>query len=181
MKSVITGVLAVLIAGGAATYIIANNEPAKEEGEKVETVSNEETTATEQVTIEPPTERTLTAPKSRHPWKNFKREEIQAEIDKGGQVFLFEDGKVLEKGALGVKNTPNTKEFTQGNAENLTIDMVANGWAETIRMYVLDLKEYYPDKEEYFNKLNEVAVALESQNFTTVDTKIKEAKTLRVQ
>jgi hypothetical protein len=171
--------LGALSVGGVLVY--SNIEEAgSETSSKIANTATGLTHEQEEVK-ELPTERTVDV--QGNPWEYLETEKMVSEVQNGGQVFLFSDAESIEKtlSVFAAYEYPETQEFTQGEGENFTKEKAASSWSVTLQAYINDLKEFYPDKVEYFTKLDEVVQSLDSADYEGVATKIEEAKQLRTQ
>ncbi|NNV07118.1 hypothetical protein ETC03_12075 [Geobacillus sp. MMMUD3] len=156
-----------VVAGGiAGGYFYANsetNEPKQEAEVKQASATQEEkvSVAQEEKEVANVPERTVDMRGSR-PWEFFGSKDILAKVDEE-QFYLWEDAEPFENVILEEISNPDAKEPIPRYIEG----------------FIRDLQPYYPDKQEYFDKMQEVADAFGKGEFDKVRQLIQEAKQLR--
>ena len=161
-----------VVAGGiAGGYFYANsetNEPKQEAEVKQASATQEEkvSVAQEEKEVANVPERTVDMRGSR-PWEFFGSKDILAKVDEE-QFYLWEDAEPFENVILEEISNPSVKEAYGKEAI-----------VRYIEGFIRDLQPYYPDKQEYFDKMQEVANAFGKGEFDKVKQLIQEAKQIR--
>lgn len=173
MKKLLASIalIGVLGAGGILVYSSTNDNPEKKKEEEVNSASAN--TAEEETVIEipeAPTERTVDT-NGDVPWNYFTAEQIVEKQNAGDVVYLFSDAEAIEKYTLDLAQNPDTTPYDK--------DTLSTSWTKQISAFVNGVSEYYPDKVEYFAKIEEAKNAMANFNYDEVPTLIEEAKTLR--
>jgi hypothetical protein len=156
--------------GGVLTYsMIGDNEKPKQE-EAVKEVTSTSDSSKEVGEISAPTERTVNT-NGDMPWFYMTPEQIKEATDNGEIAHLFSDAEAVENDTITLAANPDTTPY---NKEELS-----ENWVRHIDAFIYSVKDYHPDKEEYFAKLEEAKNALSSFDYESVPGLIEEAKSLR--
>ncbi|MFS0591705.1 hypothetical protein AB1L05_08895 [Cytobacillus horneckiae] len=118
--------------------------------------------------IKAPTERTEQI--DGYPWEVYEpygnEKAIQERVQNGEVVYLFSDADALENEILkSIENADGKKDW----------------WHFNLMYFNINLKDFYPEKKAYFDKMKEVEEALFSSNLDIVPNLINEAKKLRAE
>jgi hypothetical protein len=173
LKSLIAGIafVGVVGVGGVLGYSYYDDNKQADKIEEVEPAEVASASSeTEEPTIESPTERTVET-NGDMPWYYMTPEQIKEATDKGEVAHLFSDAEEVEKYTIDLAANPDTSPY---NKEDL-----ATNWANHIDAFIYSVKEFHPDKADYFAKMEEVRTAMSSHEYEKVPALIEEAKSLR--
>jgi hypothetical protein len=164
MRKILVLLFGALLLTGCGT---TETKTSKEDAGEVKTMA---TGTDAKEIIEPPTERTVNT-NGDMPWKYMTPEQIEEAQTNGEITYLFSDSEAIENYTSELASNPNTEPY---NKEDL-----AASWSKHLGLYVTGVKEYYPEHEEYFRKIEEVKESMAVYDYESVIKKIEEAKTLR--
>jgi hypothetical protein len=159
----ISAVIALALGIGAfGGYQISNENKSDVVKEPQQVLVNEQIQKHEEKekeTIKPPTSRTVDIG-NKTPWDVYSVNDM---IDKANkeQIFLFSDAETLEN--------------------DLSKDYKNQKYGVYIDVFVAQLRDYYPDKKPYFDKMIEIRDAIVQQNYDSIPKLIEEARVLRTQ
>lgn len=155
--------------GGILTYSMIGEEAPKESttDDKVSATSEE---TEEVVAVEAPTERTFDT-NGEYPWYYMTPEQIVEEQNKGEIVYLFSDAEELEKYTRDLAANPVNEPYDK--------EKLADSWVKYMDPFIQGVQDYYPNKLDYFMKLEEAKNALDAYKYEEVVSLIDEASTLR--